>query len=180
MIANKTLEKNSIAFITLLMCIAIAGEGLLRSAEAQDSIRWYTMKEAQKLAREHDKKVFVFNEASWCIYCKKMEKKVFPKQGVIDSMKTYYFPVKVDIESDQMMEFNGQKMTQQQFAHSFKIRATPTILFIDNEGKVLGMQPGYIPANTFRVLLSFVGSGAFQETGFKQYRNRHEPVSAVK
>ena len=160
--------------ITIVTFTALVAEGVVKKGHAQDSIQWYSMQEAQQLAKNHHKKVFIYAEASWCVYCKKMEKEVFPKQGVIDSLKAYYFPVKIDIESDQMMTFNGQQMTQQQFARSYRIRATPTFFFLDRQGKVLGMQPGFIPAHTFSILLSYVGSGAFQQIAFENYLNRHE------
>jgi len=177
MISSK-LGKQSIGIIAFLMSIALAGAGLISQVYAQEAIQWYSMTEAQDLAKKNNKKVFIYAEASWCVYCKKMEKKVFPQQAVIDSLMAYYYPVNIDIESEEMMEYNGQQMTQQQFARNYRIRATPTFFFFDKTGKVLGMQPGFIPAETFRILLSYVGSGAFQNMNFEDYLSQHTTKSS--
>lgn len=144
------------------------------SYQKYDEITWYTLKEAQKLARENDKKVLVYAEAVWCTYCKKMEREVFPRKEIIESMEKYYYPVRVDIESDKKMEFNGEAITGSQFAQKYRVQGTPTIFFIDKEGQILGTQPGFIPAETFSILLSFVGSDAHQEISFGEYAEQNK------
>lgn len=141
----------------------------IHSSYPADEIRWYSLEEAQKLAKENDKKVLVYAEAVWCTYCKKMEKEVFPKQEVIESLAKYYYPVRVDIESDKKMVFNGDPITGSQFAQKYRVRGTPTTFFINKEGQILGAQPGFIPADTFVTLLAFVGSDAHQNQSFDEY-----------
>lgn len=131
------------------------------------------MQEAQQKAKMNGKKVLIFAEASWCMYCKKMLEEVFPKPAVVDSMTTYFYPVRVDIESDKQMIYNGKKITQRKFAQNSDMQATPTYFFLDEDGKKLGAQPGFIPAETFSRLLGFVGSGAFQQMEFKTYLKRY-------
>lgn len=143
-------------------------------ATAADAIQWYSMEEAQKLAAQNGKKVMVFAETSWCVYCKKMHEEVFPKQAVIDSMNAYFYPVRIDIESNRAMRYNGKQLTQRQFAISTRMQATPTMFFIDGDGEKLGAQPGFMPAQTFSRLLGFVGSEAFREMEFKKYLKMHE------
>lgn len=140
------------------------------NTHAQDrAIKWYSMQDAQSLAKENSKKVLAYAEASWCVYCKKMDNEVFPEQAVIDSLNAYFYPVRIDIESNETMLYNGEKITKRQFAKAHKVRATPTTFFLSKEGEILGGQPGFIPADTFSMLLAFVGSGAFREMDFKMY-----------
>ena len=143
------------------------------SFSSSADITWYELKEAQQLAKLNGKKVLVYTEASWCGYCKKMDAEVFPVQAVQDSMKKYYYPVRVDIESDKKMVFNGETMTQTQFARKHRVRGTPTTFFVDSKGKILGAQPGFIPPKIFENLLSFVGSGAFGKIEFEEYVEKH-------
>ena len=144
------------------------------SLEDTNTIVWYELKEAQQLAKENDKKVLVYAEAVWCTYCQKMEKEVFPKQEVIDAMAEYYYPVRVDIESDKKMQFNDETLTGSQFARKYRVQGTPTIFFIDKGGKILGAQPGFIPADVFINLLAFVGSDAYQSISFDEYMEQNK------
>lgn len=144
------------------------------SFDSTTKIAWYELKEAQQLAKANDKKVLIYAEAVWCTYCQKMEKEVFPEQEVIDAMAEYYYPVRVDIESDKKMEFNGDVLTGSQFARKYRVQGTPTTFFIDKEGKILGAQPGFIPADTFLNLLTFVGSDAYQSVSFDEYLEQNK------
>ncbi len=156
----------SLAIVLFFYCAIQAGY-------AQDGINWYTMQQAQKLARENQKKVLIYAGASWCVYCQKMNQEVFPEQRVIDSLTTYYYGVKVDIESRRPMIFNGTRMTQFQFARKHNIRATPTFFFVNSNGEIIGAQPGFIPADTFSHLLGYIGSDSYKKMEFGSYLKKH-------
>lgn len=134
-----------------------------------EGVKWYSMKEAQRLAMENGKKVFIYAMAEWCGYCKKMEREVYPDQEVIKTLDTYYYPVILNIESDKTIVFNNETMTEQQFARKFRISATPTFFFLNEKGEILGAQPGYIPADTFNSLLTYVGTDTYAEMKFEEY-----------
>ncbi|MDX1585949.1 MAG: thioredoxin fold domain-containing protein [Balneolaceae bacterium] len=157
----------------LLPVVALAALGAYNSEEAEE-ITWYSMQQAQELAAENDKKVLVYAEAVWCTYCKKMENEVFPRQDVIDSIARYYYPVRVDIESDKKHVFNEETLTGSQFAQKYRVQGTPTFFFINKSGKMLGAQPGYIPPDVFTDLLSFVGSDAHERISFEEYTEQNK------
>ncbi|NGP75498.1 thioredoxin fold domain-containing protein [Balneolaceae bacterium YR4-1] len=163
-------------FLFLLPLVALVALGAYNGDEAEEAegITWYSMKEAQDLAAENNKKVLVYAEAVWCTYCKKMENEVFPKQEVIDSIARYYYPVRVDIESDKKHEFNEETLTGSQFAQKYRVQGTPTFFFIDEGGNILGAQPGYIPPDVFTNLLAFVGSDAHERVSFEEYTEENK------
>lgn len=132
-------------------------------------IEWYDMKEAQELASTGEKKVMIYAEASWCTYCKKMEKEVFPRDDIQSTISQFFYPVRVDIESDNILTFNGSQMTEMEFTRSMGVRGTPTFLFVNGEGKILGGQPGFIPPDVFKALLTFIGSDAHNRISFNQF-----------
>jgi thioredoxin-related protein len=143
------------------------------AATAQDSLNWRTMKEAQKMARHTNKKVLVFVEQQWSIYCKKMKDNVFANQSVIDSIRHYFYPVKLDISSEKTIVYNKEKTTPKKFARRHQIKAMPTTVFLDSKGKKLAVQPGFISSKKFELLLGFIGSGAFHNMSFKTYLKHH-------
>ncbi len=162
-------------FFLILLAVSIAAYLVPSQATAQSSIQWYSMEDAQQLASENGKKVLIFAEATWCVYCKKMDQEVFTQKAVIDSMNVYFYPVRVDIESNSPMKYNNRTVTGREFARNNQVQATPTFFFMDKNGKKLGAQPGFIPAQTFSRLLGFVGSDAFKKMGFRKYLKQHAP-----
>lgn len=143
------------------------------SVAAQQDIKWKSLSKAQELAKENDKKVMLFAEAKWCGYCKKMYSEVFPEKTVQDSLHKYFYPVKVDIESDQEVIFNGRSLTQRQLARQFRVSSTPTFIFLDQDGGTIGRQPGFLPKNIFDKLVAFVGADLTGKQSFKQYLKNH-------
>lgn len=142
--------------------------GIDRESSVTD-INWYSLEDAQKQAESTDKKVLIYMEAQWCGYCKKMEREVFPQKEVQQMLHKYYYPVRLDIESENQIQFRGKTMTEQQLANTIRVRGTPTYLFLDGDGKILGKQPGFLPADTFKALLAFVGTDAYGQMKFEEY-----------
>jgi thioredoxin-related protein len=141
--------------------------------QAQSEVDWKTLSKAQELAKENNKKVMLFAEAEWCGYCKKMYSEVFPQQTVQDSLHKYFYPVKVDIESDGDIEFNGNSLTERELARKFRVSSTPTFIFLNQDGEIIGHQPGFLPANIFDKLVAFVGADLTGEQSFKKYLKKH-------
>lgn len=132
---------------------------------------WKEMEEAQKLAAENDKKVLVYANAVWCSYCKKMEREVFSIKEVQETTDKYFYPVWVDIESDDKLSFRGREMTQTDFSRAMRVTGTPTFIFIDSKGEIIAGQPGFIPEELYIQILEYVGSDAYQQQLFEEFSN---------
>lgn len=131
------------------------------------------MEQAQAKAAKTGKKVMIYAEAKWCGYCKKMEQQVFPEESVQDSLHKYFYPVRLDIESNKKVKFAGKTFSQQMLARKFRVSSTPTMIFLNSDGKVIGAQPGFMRAAIFDKLLSYVGAELFNELEFKSYLEQH-------
>lgn len=161
----------NLLFLSVLFSIALCSTAL---AQSQDqSIKWQSLTQAQQLADDNNKKVMLFAEATWCSYCKKMYQEVFPEQAVQDSLHKYFYPVRIDIESKDKVALNGDTFTERQLAGKFRISRTPTIIFFDSDGSVIGAQPGFLPAKVFDKLLGYVGQDLTGSIPFRQYLKNH-------
>jgi thioredoxin-related protein len=151
-----------------LMMIAMVSMGTGQTDE-KDSFEWITLEVAQEAAVNDGKKIMVFIEAEWCGFCRQMEQNVFPEakiQKIVDEM---YHPVTIDLDSGNAVHFNGQQMTEREFARAMNVSATPTFLFINPGGDVLAHQVGYNPADRFEALLLFIYADEFGEISFEEY-----------
>ncbi len=97
-----------------------------------------TLKEALEQAKAQGKMVFMDCYTTWCGPCKMMTEEVFPQKEAGDFFNAHFVNVKFDMEKGE-----GKELSKQ-----FKIRAYPTFLLLNPEGK-----------ETYRV----VGGGELQE-----------------
>lgn len=166
---------NSLIRVALAVLLSLTFTLSAAAQESEEPVDWHELSEAQNLARSNEKKVFVFAEAEWCTYCKRMRSDIFPREDVQALLEEHYYPVSVDIESDEQLTFNGNTMTQREFSRQMRVSATPTLIILDASGEVMGVQPGFLPADVFVPLLEYVVSDSYGKMEFKEYlENRSE------
>lgn len=142
------------------------------TAEAQENqLTSYPLQDALELAGEKDKKVLIDVYAEWCPYCGRMHSDTYTDSRVIDTINDYFVLVKINIESDDKLNYLGQEFTEKQFSAFLQNSSLPTTYFMQSDGELLGKQPGLIPAEMFSLLLEFVGAGIYKEQSFEEFRN---------
>lgn len=128
-----------------------------------------SLQKALELAPQEGKKILVDVFARWCPYCQRMDSEVYPSEGVQKALSDYFLWVKIDVESDAMVNYHGEEMTQAEFAKALENQNVPTAYFLNSEGAILGKQPGFIEESVFVNLLNFVGSDAYLDQSFQDY-----------
>lgn len=165
----KVISLNKIS-LALLFFLALSMPALAQSQSEIDSgFDWYSLSEAQEMAKEDGKKILLFGYAEWCTYCLKTRKETFPDSTVLASIKKYYIPVQLNGESEEEVEFNGKKIKAVELARYLRLGSFPTHYFISSEGEILGAQPGFIEAFIYSPLLEFVGSDAYGNMSFEDF-----------
>lgn len=134
-----------------------------------DEVKPVTLEEALKLAPSHEKKILVDVYAAWCPYCQRMHSEVYTNSDVAEAISEYFILVQINVESDEMVNYHGNEMTEAEFARALENKNVPTTYFLNHEGAILGSQPGYLDEKIFSNLLNFVGSDAFLSQSFDEY-----------
>ena len=83
-------------------------------SQSDVEIHWKTWTELEKAVEKEPKPVFVYFNAEWCVYCKKLDREVFTKQAVIKKMNSDYYAVKMNAESLDTIVFDGVTFTNKQ------------------------------------------------------------------
>lgn len=142
-------------------------------ASAQDQVvEPIPLQKALEMAPKEGKKILVDVFATWCPYCQRMHSEVYPSAPVQKAISDYFLWVKIDVESDRKVNYHGKEMTEAEFATALENQNVPTAYFLNDEGSILGKQPGYLDEEVFVNLLNFVGSDAYLDQSFQEYKGK--------
>lgn len=156
---------------TLFLAFTILLSAITLAEVRSQALNPTDLDRAIEYAGQNDKKILIDVYAEWCPYCEKMHNEVYTESAVIEAVNQYYYLVKINIESEEIVNYLGREMTEREFSAMLNSSSLPTTFFMNGEGEILGMQPGLLPADIFEDLLHFVGSNAFQSTSFDEFRN---------
>lgn len=106
--------------------------------------------------------IFGKNNCQWCDHLKDEIKDNKSTQEILKKdFKSYY--INLSYEKIHHIDFASQKteLNTMQLGAKYNIRPTPTIIFLDKEGKPIIAYPGYLPQDQFRKFLNFIASGEY-------------------
>lgn len=121
-------------------------------AQKQQEINWKSWSELEEAIRNEPKPVFLFFEAEWCAYCKKIKREVFTKKQVIKKLNNNYYTLKMDVERQDTIYFDGvsfineQARTQRNGIHQLPL------LFASREAKTFSLPATVILDKQFEVV----------------------------
>ena len=101
-------------------------------------LTFYTEVEpALLLARTQGKPLFVYARSEYCGACKLFESETFTNETVIEKLNQNFILVSIDVDN------------QKTETRNFRIRATPTEIFLDSNGTEIKKLLGYRTNQTF-------------------------------
>lgn len=159
-------------FIAVIL-LAYGSKDAERSGKPLE-IEWMELEEAQEAAKSNGGKVLIYAWAEWCVYCKRMDEEVYSRDEISDLVQEHFYPVKLDIESDEVVTYNGDRMTESELAGELQVQATPSFYFLSSQGEIIGMQPGFIPSDVFSTLLTYIGTEAYENMKFREFMRKKE------
>jgi uncharacterized protein YyaL (SSP411 family) len=119
-------------------------------------VNWMAYDEGVALAKKANKHMFVDFTASWCGWCKKMEKETFNQPEVIAMLNDNFIPIKVWGDSESQLDIDGYKISEKDFANSRGVQGYPTFVFESPARQPLTAFSGYRDAATLMNYLNQV------------------------
>ncbi|MBZ0069263.1 MAG: thioredoxin family protein [Thiobacillus sp.] len=124
-------------------------------------------------AKQQGKKgIFLFFEMDDCPFCERMKTTILNQADVQDAFRAQFLVYSIDVNGDtQMTDFQGKVQTEKDFAFTHRVRATPTMLFFDLDGKLVTRHTGPTKNKAeFLLLGKFVVDGAYATQSFTKYK----------
>lgn len=126
-------------------------------------------------AREQGKKgVFLFFEMDECPFCARMKATILNQSEVQDAYRRDFLVYTLDVNGDlPMTDFAGRETTEKAFALDNRVRATPTLVFVDLDGKIVARHTGPTrDVADFLLLGRYVAEGAYRDGPFAAYKQK--------
>lgn len=157
------------AFLIFVLVLVQASAALAQQKTTPSEIEWLDFDVAIAKAAEDGKQILVFGMAEWCPYCRQMLREVYTDSTVQQAISEYFYPVKLDSDSDKIITYNGSKVSERELASYLGLHSLPTHYFMNSDWVIFGQQPGFLPAEIFLPMLEYVGTGAYMKMEFDQF-----------
>jgi thioredoxin-related protein len=130
-----------------------------------------------KEATAANKRVMLYFYQDGCPYCAKLLKDNFGKQEIADKTRKNFDVIAINMWGDRSVtDVEGKEATEKTFAAALKVQYTPTLLFLDETGKVALRLNGYYAPDKFEVALDFVAGKHDKEGSFRDYYAKLKPA----
>ena len=170
---NKTI-KGALIFFFLLTAYIHAG--------AQD-VNWLTFEEAVEKSKTEKKKIFIDVYTDWCGWCKVMDKNTFSDPEIAAYLNENFYPVKFNAEQREEVTFRGQtfKFISSGNRGYHELAAGllnnklsfPTVVFLDEEFKIISPVPGYHKPDFFHKVVTYFGEDKYKDISWKEWETEY-------
>ncbi len=186
------MKKYFVSFIligfTLLSYAQTASTKTILNEESP--VRWLTFEQALEKSKTEKRKIFIDVFTDWCGWCKVMDKNTFSEEQVAKILNEKFYPVKFNAEQTEDVVFSGttfkfvpygNKGTHQLAAALLNNQMSyPTVVFLDEEFRMIQPLPGYQKAEEFHKIIQFIGDDHFKTKKWDEWQTTYKsPYPAV-
>ncbi|NOT77023.1 MAG: DUF255 domain-containing protein [Cyclobacteriaceae bacterium] len=135
-------------------------------------VKWMTFEQAVEKSKTEKRKIFIDVYTDWCGWCKVMDKNTFSEAQVAKVLNEEFYPVKFNAEQTADIVFNGTTFKfigegnrgthQLAMALLNNQLSYPTVVFLDEEFKMIQPLPGYQKAEDFHKIITFIGEDHYK------------------
>lgn len=130
-------------------------------------------------AAEEEKRLILYFYQDGCPYCAKLLNDNFADRGIAQKTQQHFEVIAINMWGDrEVTDLQGTATTEKQFAEGLRVQYTPTLLMMDEQGKVVLRINGYFAPHKFNVALDFMAGRHEKTIEFRQYYAKVAPTAA--
>ena len=126
-------------------------------------------------AADNNKRLMVYYYQDGCPYCKKLLEDNFGQRDIASKTQQYFDVVPINLWGDKEVVVGDKTYTEKQFAEALKVQYTPTLLFFDENNKIVFRANGYYPPEKFSALLDYIGKKQESDISYQDYMAKVNP-----
>lgn len=112
--------------------------------EIENAPGWLTIEEALAKSEVDNRLLIIDIYEVGCQFCRAMNREVYPAPSTRSVIDRDFHPVKINGNSDELISFLGEEITEQEFANRLGLTAFPFTVIMDSEGNVIDSRRGYL------------------------------------
>ena len=131
-------------------------------------------------ASDNDKRLVVYFWQPGCPYCSQLWEDNFAQKKTVDNFRKNFEIVALNMWGDrEVVSVGGNDYTEKSFAEALGIKYTPTLLFFDENKKVVHQLNGYIPPEDFQRSMNFVSGKHEKKQSFGAFAAKQMEAEAT-
>jgi thioredoxin-related protein len=160
------------ALLTLLPAAARSAEP---GAHAIDIPPWFAetfldFREDVRDAAAAGKRVMLYFGQDGCPYCKELLQTNFSQPEIVEQTRRTVLPIALNIWGDrETVWIDGARRSEKDLARHLGVQFTPTLLFLDEAGRVVARINGYYPPHRFAAALRYVAEKGERREPFDRF-----------
>lgn len=121
-------------------------------------------------AKAAGKRLMVIFHQDGCPYCNALVERNLAQKDIEQLVRKKFDVIALNMWGDrEIVSIGGKQYTEKKFAEALKVQFTPTIIFFNEQGKVILRLNGYLPPRRFKVALNFVSQHKEKEIKYRDY-----------
>lgn len=161
-------------FTVLVMLISVSAA----LAQKPGGVKWYTIEEAEKMAKESPRPIFIDTYTDWCSWCKKLDSETFAHPVIIEILNTKFYAVKFNAEGKEDVTLKGTTFKndgKNGRTHQLAVALLqgkmgyPSVVFMNDKIELLTVVPGFKPAKDMEPILQFFADKAYLTKTFDDF-----------
>jgi thioredoxin-related protein len=175
-------------FLALAVLVVLVGLSAMNPVESQPTeespVNWMTFEEAVEKSKSEKRKIFIDVYTDWCGWCKVMDKKTFSDPNVAKLLNEKFYPVKFNAEQTGDVKFNGttfkyvgeggRGVHQLAAALLSNKLSYPTVVFLDENFKIVHPLAGFHDAPQFHKIAQFIGEDHYKTQKFDAWQTNYK------
>ncbi len=130
-------------------------------------------------ATKAGKRVMLYFYQDGCPYCAKLLDVNFAQRKIAENTQKYFDVIAINMWGAlDVTDLNGKATTEKGFASEMKVMFTPTLVFLDEQGKAIMRLNGYYPPHKFSAVIDYVGQHKEKRISFRDFWKARSPVAA--
>jgi thioredoxin-related protein len=121
-------------------------------------------------AARQNRRVMLYFHQEGCPYCAKLVEENFTRPELKTYIQEHFDGIEINMWGDrEIVSIQGKTFTEKTFAAALKVQYTPTLVFLDEQGKVALRLNGYYPPRQFQQALRYVAEKKEKTLSFNEF-----------